>query len=361
MRGILAMLLSASGCGNGGDEAVASLTDAPDSSTGNASTSGSLESSGTSGEPVPDAGSPTPFANLCGSEPPAGAALPSPLPVYAGTCPALEAGRNTIESSGAERELILVVPEDLQPDERVPVFFLWHWLGGSATRFIEEGDVQTAADVFRFVAVVPEEKGDLPFRWPFTTNDSDERYQEELEFFDDMLACVAEQFDVNDSCVSTVGVSAGALFVAQLAQGRSEHLSSFLSLSGGTSDELVKPWIGSSHLMPAMVLWGGPNDSCVLNFDGLSRDLGGRLDDEGHFVLECIHNCAHGQPPFDVPMAMTEFEPLWMFALDHPYWLEDGSSPWLDGGGIPPDMPTWCSMGVGSAEIREGECGPDQC
>jgi predicted esterase len=359
-RGVLALVLAAAACGERDDGGITSETDVPGASTGN-DTGDATESAETS-DPVPDAGMATPFAHLCHAEPPARAASPPPLPTYDGACPSFEAGRNTIESSGEPRELVVVVPADLQPDERLPVFFLWHWLGGSANAFIDHGDVQTAADVFRFVAVVPESKGDIGFRWPITSAETDERVQEELRFFDDMLACVAETFSINASCISTVGVSAGALWVAQLAQGRGEVLSSFLSLSGGTGGDIVRPWNGSSRAMPAMVLWGGPEDTCAINFELTSRDLQEGLEADGHLVLECIHNCAHGQPPFELPTAMTEFEPLWLFALDHPYWLDAGGSPWLEGGGLPPpEMPAWCSIGVGTAEIREGECGPDQC
>jgi predicted esterase len=352
------VVVAATACGGSGGKDDG-LSDGSDSSTG--SSTDAPDEGSESGGPAPDVGTPAAFGNLCDTDPPAGATLPPPLPTYDGTCPLLEPGRNTLESSGADRELLLVVPQGLQPDERVPVFFLWHWLGGSANGFVDRGDVQTAADVFRFIAVVPEAKGDLTFRWPFTTLETDERIDEELRFFDDMLACVAEQFDVNESCISTVGVSAGALFVAQLAQGRGQHLASFLSLSGGTGSEPARPWNGSSHVMPAMVLWGGPNDRCVINFDEVSRELGQDLTADGHFMLECVHNCAHAQPPFEDAMASTEFEPLWLFALDHPYWLEDGNSPWLGSSSLPPEMPSWCAIGVGNAEIREGECGPDQC
>ena len=39
---------------------------------------------------------------------------------------------------------------------------------------------------------------------------------------------VEHQYDVNRQCVSSVGVSAGALFTDQLAQARSNTLSSFI-------------------------------------------------------------------------------------------------------------------------------------
>lgn len=296
----------------------------------------------------------------CREEPPPGAELPPPLPTYGGVCPELMPGLNTIDSMGNVREFLLILPEDLDPAEPLPVVFLWHWLGGSADDFLEQGDVQNAVNQYRFAAVIPEEKGDLLFRWPFTILDPEPRVQEEYQFFDDMLACVAEQFMVEQNCISSAGVSAGGLFTSQLASGRGEWLSSFLSLSGGTGGAAVKPWGGAAHKMPAMVLWGGDMDFCVaVDFNATSLDLELNLDAEGHFVLECIHNCMHAAPPFDMAAGETAFAPMWEFVMAHPYWLEDGQSPYL--GGVPDSMPEWCGVGLGGATPREGECGPDQC
>ena len=296
----------------------------------------------------------------CRDEPPAGAELPPPLPTYGGECPLLVPGLNSIDSTGNAREFLLILPDDLEPEENLPVVFLWHWLGGDADAFLEQGDVQTAVNEFRFAAVIPEEKGDLLFRWPFTILDPEPRVQEEYQFFDDMLACVAEQYTIEENCISSAGVSAGGLFTSQLASGRGEYLASFLSLSGGTGGAAVKPWGGSSHKMPAMVLWGGAMDFCVaVDFNATSLDLEMNLDDEGHFILECIHDCMHSAPPFDMGAGETAFAPMWQFVTAHPYWLEDGQSPYVSG--IPEGIPQWCGVGLGGATPREGECGPDQC
>lgn len=186
----------------------------------------------------------------CADEPPPGSELPDPLPTYAGTCPTLAAGRNTISSSGADRQFLFVIPAGLAPTESLPVLFLWHWLGGDADGFLEKGEVQAAADRLRFLAVIPETKGDLVFKWPYSLIDSDARVEEELRFFDDMLACVAEQYAVNRNCISSAGVSAGALWTDQLAPRRSRILASFISLSGGVGvagDWLnpIRPWVGA--------------------------------------------------------------------------------------------------------------------
>ena len=70
----------------------------------------------------PDAG-PSPIAMAsCDSTPPEGAAKPAELPDYSqGTCPEVSIGRNTIESVTGTREFLLIVPEDMEPDEELPL------------------------------------------------------------------------------------------------------------------------------------------------------------------------------------------------------------------------------------------------
>ena len=176
------------------------------------------------------------YRRLCDAPHPEGAPYPiSPNPPVAG-CPTLVPGMNTITSSGKSRQFLYVVPSGLQPDEYLPVMFMWYWLGGSAQDFLDQGEVQDAVDEQRFLAVIPVSEGaDLlgtswNLQWPFDITETQARMDEEFQFFDDALACVEEQANVNRDCVSTAGVSAGALFTDQLVQARSTTLSSFLSL-----------------------------------------------------------------------------------------------------------------------------------
>src|SRR5688500_14008920 len=111
----------------------------------------------------------------CKADPPPGAKLAAAPKTYAGTCPALPMTTTqdvTITSSGNARKFWIVVPEDLQPDEKLPIIFLWHWLGGEAQDFFERGEVQMAVNTQRFLAVIPQAKGDLQFTWPATNLDS---------------------------------------------------------------------------------------------------------------------------------------------------------------------------------------------
>ena len=325
----------------------------------------------------------------CNGPAPAGY-TPPVLPKYSGmTCPVLSLTPSGTDASYAPpendiattyggatsmRQFKLVTPSDLGPTERVPVIFLWFWLGASAQDFIDRADVIAAARQQRFIAVVPEKKGDVLFTWPFSATDSQARMEQEFAFFDDMLACVAAQFpaNVNASCIASAGVSAGALFTDQLAPARASVIASFLSLSGGVSGPLpsctvsglpcLKPWTKPVRDLPGLVLWGGSMDQCVvIDFQPGTQNLETALVKEGSFFVECEHNCAHSQPPFDTPQGMTEYAAFWDFVYAHPYWLPAGESPYKSGG-LPSTFPSWCSVkGRGTAVERTGACGPSAC
>src|SRR5262249_29186588 len=178
--------------------------------------------------------------------------------------------------------------------ERVPVAFLWHPLGTHADVYLMRGELRQAVDQQRFIAVMPEDKGDLLFKFPSNIGDSDARMDEEVQFFDDMYACIAQQYaaNVNRDCIIEGGVSTGALWGDQLAARRSNMLSSFISLSGGTGAYGIRPWPGAQRHLPAWVLWGGPTDNCLglFSFQDLSRNLEQNLTRDGHFFIECIHH-----------------------------------------------------------------------
>lgn len=309
----------------------------------------------------------------CSTPPPPGAELADPIPQYSGgLCPELVAGMNTLVTNGTERRFLLAIPKEIPDGESLPVLFLYYWLKGSASSFYKKGEIEAAVNQQRFIAVIPEAKGDLDLfglvdlPWPILVFTPDSRFEEEFRFFDDMLACVGAQFPINKECVSVIGVSAGALFGVQLAGARSRHISSLISLSGGTqsdgaSNMFIKPYKVPEHKWPALVLWGGPLDSCaLLNFQAASQALEDHLVQAGQFFVECVHNCRHGEPPVEAPEGMSKYAAIWEFAFTHPYWLPLGVSP-LQVTGIPPSWPSWCGIGKGSAVPRVGPCPEPGC
>lgn len=344
-------------------------SDGGSTSTSPATTADPTTTSTTEATTGSDTGGPGPVR--CGDTPPDGAELAPEIPTFGGTCPTIETGymdgqafnviKQTVDGQSFDREFLVIVPEDMQEGEKLPVIFMWHWLGGEAKDFYDRADAQNAVNQKRFIAVIPEAREGVLFKWPFSILDPDSSLEAEFQFFDDMLSCVNEQFNVDKECVSSVGVSAGALFTSQLAGGRGDRLASFLSLSGGTGGLTVKPWTEPRHKMPAMVLWGGDGDFCIaVDFAATSKDLEENLEAGGHFVLECIHACNHSTPPFEVPPGMTAFAPLWDFFLEHPYWLKPGESPYNEFG-LPESMPEWCAVGVGNATPPAEPCDKNEC
>ncbi len=319
----------------------------------------------------------------CGEEPPEWVEEAPELRAYSeGQCPTLEPGFNTIESSGHERQFKLIVPEDWDGETALPTIVMWHWLQGRADSFAERGQIQKAANQVGFMAIIPDARDDLPFQWPFTTTDDEERIMEEVMFFDDMMACANEFAEVDRQCITSTGISAGALWTSQLVQHRSDVLANFVALSGGVGpsedtdldalDELpsgpesnfteaIKPWEGAEHKIPGVVLWGGSEDTCFINFEVTSQLLQIGLEDDGHFFLECIHNCAHTKPPTNPPEGEAPMAAFWEFALDHPRWVMEGTSPYQYEG-VRSDLPQWCGIGMNGADIRTtDDCGDPDC
>ena len=123
-------------------------------------------------------------------------------------------------------------------------------------------------------------------------------------------------------------------------------------LSFGEYKETVSPGLHWKLPWPIETVYKVP----VQRIQTLEQELSA----DGHFLIECIHNCGHAIPPFEPPEGESDFAPVWQFVLNHPYWLDDGESPYQQQ--MPANMPVWCGVGVGSAEQRAGQCDrPSQC
>ncbi len=300
---------------------------------------------------------PVDTTSMCSQPPAPGSQAPPPLPPYSGgVCPPIVPWDDTrpFNNIAGGRRFIVVEPQNKCEGEVFPVAFMWHWISGEAEDFVGAGALQQVADDNRIVFVVPDAKGatvglgiNLDTQWPFDATQTEQRMQEEFRFFDDMLSCVGQQYNINVNCVGTVGISAGALFTSQLLQDRGHYLSAAVVLSGGVGG-VVKPWKGSQHRMPGFVLWGGPADNFggFFDFNVISADLSRNMAQSGHFVVECVHTCGHVPPLLEpLPDGTPGLQPLLSFFLEHPYWLPDGASPYIQG--LPSTFPGFCGVGAG--------------
>ena len=325
-----------------GEDDLAS-TGNDDASQGSSDDAGDSEGPSDSEGPGTDEGTTgvdTPFdAGLCAEAPPMGSPLPPGPPAYSGgVCPMLQPGYNTgFTAGGLVREFALIVPSNVDDTGTYPLVFAWYHIAGNAMDFVNEVEAQTLADTARAIIVIPQDSGMFEAKWPDTPLDIGQSGVD-LAMFDDLYACIAQQYAVNTQCVSSLGVSAGGLWTSYLATVRGQHLASNLTISGGHPSEIVGPWWPWASPRPyaSIVMWGGPSDMLGIDFNTASLNLVGNLSGSGHFVLRCEHGGGHGVPPVgDGDPLNTALD----FIRNHPFWL-NGESP-LDMG-LPAFYPSYC-------------------
>ena len=246
-------------------------------------------------------------------------------PTYAGeSCPELVADNNEgFQSGGLEREFRLLLPEN---PVGAPVVFAWHWLGGSPSQAIRYMDLETVADDGAIV-VVPASAGSA-FEWLFTASPEGNA---DLALFDDVRACLYQQFDVDLSRIWATGFSAGALFTSYLTMYRSDVLASTAIFSGGT-EPFITYATPTDPGLPVLLSWGGEDDLFSgLSFEQSTTAFTAELLGDGHFVINCDHGGGHTVPDGGPQYA-------WEFLQAHP--KNPGAEAYE--GGLPSDFPEWC-------------------
>ncbi len=254
-------------------------------------------------------------------------AAPEPTytaPEYSGgACPTLTEGTNEgFLSGGEERSFELRLPED---PVGAPVVFGWHWLGGNASQAVRYLGIGALAD--EGAIVVAPESCCSPYEWNFLDQPED---NVDLALFDDLLACLDDQFQVDLSRIYATGMSAGGLWTTYLTMHRSTYLAATVPFSGGTDGIIA--YSTPEEDIPVVVVWGGEDDLYqTLSFEQSSEGFTSGLLTDGHFVVNCDHGGGHTIP--DDPMGIA-----WPFFLDHPKDVDP--EPWAQG--LPEGQPEWC-------------------
>ncbi len=326
-----ALSLASAGCGSSApDGGVPQDTGNQSTDSGTADTGtadGGIEMGMDAGSnPGPDVGIDAGPNNDAGPQLDMGAG-PGPIaPVYSGVCPDFTEGRNqNFMSGGASREFLLELPA--QPTG-APVIFLWHWLGGSAQQIMTGLGGSGLADTNEVIIIAPD-SFQSQFEWRFTQGPANNI---DIQLFEDLLACLSEQFSVDLNRIHSTGHSAGGLWTSYLTMHESQYLASTVVFSGG-SDQAS--YVTPSRQLPVLVVWGGPTDTFSgFNFETSSQLFSQLLRNDGHFVAHCVHAGGHVPPPNAASLLIDWFQA-------HPYNL--GNEPYA--GGLPAVYPAnQCSI-----------------
>ena len=247
-------------------------------------------------------------------------------------CPDLINGVNDITSAELDREFILNAPDSTTGDP-MPLVFIFHGLGGTAEGMRGYSGFDDVAD--EFIRVYPQGARDggeqvFPVDWNILAAQYDNDNQD-LVFFDDMLSCVSEQYNVDDQRIYITGMSAGGLMTTFLTVHRSDVIAASAPASGG----YLQSWPSMlDREMPVLVTWGGESDTAVgTNFNdtnlALIEDLGA-----GDFVYAtCNHNQGHTWPE-----GTTDSIWAWLSA----FTLDSMDNPFADG--LTDAFPDYCTL-----------------
>ena len=272
---------------------------------------------------------------------------PAALAAYSGdSCPALVAGTNTIEAAGSMRQIQIIMPEE---PHLAGVAFAWHGLGGNPGSFASSMDATNIAASEHLIVVLP-----TPDYQPLTTFPPTWRLVgdpgPDLTLFDDVLVCLENQYDIDNSRVYTTGFSAGGLWSTRLVMERSQTLAAATVWSGGTGAGglLEVSYSSPEHTLPVLVAWGGPGDQWTssgytMDFNQGGLNLSQNLASDGHHVMQCNHNGGHS-----IPSGGSQWG--WHFMTSH-HFGDDGDDTTAEAADM---FPSYC-VTLDNAESEDGE------
>ncbi|MCB9587532.1 MAG: hypothetical protein H6718_19175 [Polyangiaceae bacterium] len=243
-------------------------------------------------------------------------------------CPAVTDGKNTAFPSGNDpRDFEIVLPTTYDANKSYPLVFVYHGFGGTNTDMLDAVGFRARADVDDVIIAAPQglESGNGA-TWNIATAAAQ---NVDVAFFDDMLKCIGESFNVDDQRVYVTGMSNGGLMTGTLIATRSDVIAAAAPFSGGIS----LPYVKTSNQPPTLVSYGGPTDMAFSqDFEKLADEMVSELKTEGHFVVLCNHNQGHHIEASYLPWAMQ-------FLTDHSL----GSAPaYTDT--LPSVFPDYCSI-----------------
>ncbi len=287
---------------------------------------------------------------------------------YSQICANVIAGMVTNFPVGSDkRTFILTLPQN--PDVAGPfaVIFNWHGFGDTATNMSGLLASYVNNPGMPFILVTPEDLNIQPptgFDWDNLKVNIDNR---EAKFFDEVLSCLRQRYNVDDDRIYTVGFSAGAIMSDGLGVVRGDVLAAIVSYSGGYFSNPVTynsmgmlqyaiSWteMTTQNKFAQVFLTGGPTDNYnlfvkTLQFNELAQNDVAYLGGMGHDTVYCDHSKKYNYTqPSDGHTLPADFmgPQIIQFFKDHPKGTFE--SPYRQG--LPANFPSYCEFKQATAK-----------
>jgi len=265
------------------------------------------------------------------------------LPAISGTCPTIPPGSNgtSLTFAGEPVDIWSGTPKDGQNG---PLVMFWFETFGSATDVsFQFGTAQIAAVTAAggIVASFAKSNG-------MGTDTGDAVwYTGDFAMADQILACAAQQLNINTRMIYTAGCSAGGLQSGAMVFSRSDYIAASMPNSGGEviADEYP---LENAHVPSVMTAHGGSADMVVISFATasatLDTDIASRAASSkppGGYAIDCNHGGGHCGIFFAPAVDYAAYiSAQWQFCKDHPYGV--AQDPYANG--LPATFPSYCTV-----------------
>jgi polyhydroxybutyrate depolymerase len=263
-------------------------------------------------------------------------------------CSPIVAGTSTVVANGVTRTFSVQMPADTS---HMALLFLWHGWMQVPTDFANEivYDVPAGKWVpfdpnafpMPLMIVTPVDTKLIPplgLDWDIVSGEKD------FPFFEAMLHCIGEQFNIDETRIYSFGFSAGAVFTNLLSAKYPDLFAATISESGAWFNDQTQWSDVSIPLMqwqwPAfdaadggnvLLTHGGPNDyATVISLESTNQKARPYLYSNGRTVIDCAHTFGHTLDP-DLTQRMY-YDYMWAHQLGGPPLS-----------GMPPGFPTQAS------------------
>jgi hypothetical protein len=243
------------------------------------------------------------------------------LPDYDGPCPVLATGTVSVLRQNVQ---LWVGAEQPEPG---PVVFYWHGTASSSgeAQFMMGGAFDDILSRGGMIASFTTSTGTGA-----NTSGTGTWSEGDFEMADILLACAAQQLNIDTRRIYTAGCSSGGLQAGAMTYDRSSYLAGAMPNSGG----LVLSRMPQDSNVPSVITaHGGASDVVIISFAEASATLYNGIAARGGYAANCDHGGGHCGGPPELKLAQ------WQYLLDHPFGVSPDPYPM----GLPASFPSFCT------------------
>jgi poly(3-hydroxybutyrate) depolymerase len=250
-------------------------------------------------------------------------------------CNPIKAGSSTVVVNGVTRSFSMQMPSNTSGE--VALLFVWHGFMQSPATFSNEAVYDVPAgkwvpfdpNAFQMplMIVTPTSTNLLPLGanagldWDISSGATD------FPFFEGMLQCLQEQFNVDETRIYSFGFSAGAVFTNLLTAKYPHIFAATISESGAWFNDMNQwsdvsipaitwkwPAFNAADGGNVLLTHGGPNDyATVISLESANAKAMPFLHANGRTVINCAHDFGHTLAP-DITMT-NYYDYMWAHQL----------------------------------------------